>query len=143
MRIEKHIESLKEVLDEIESALKDPGGLLKHQRRLAIMLSLGICELVEIYFHKLGIMKSGSRIKHTFFKKKDAKEEISNQIAISPDDVKNLDEILNIAKSVEEKRDDMFYGSPVNEEELLKDKINQFLELKNLIEKEVGGVIEK
>ncbi|MCX6821785.1 MAG: hypothetical protein NTW30_03325 [Candidatus Aenigmarchaeota archaeon] len=98
VRIEKHIESLKEVLDEIESALKDPGGLLKHQRRLAIMLSLGISELVEIYFHKLGIMKSGSRIKHTFFKKKDAKEELSNQIAISPDDVKNLDEILNIAK---------------------------------------------
>lgn len=143
MRIEKHIESLKEVLDEIESALKDPEGLLKHQRRLAVMLSLGISELIEIYFHKLGIMKSGSRIKHTLFRKKDVKEKLSNQIVVPSDNVKNLDEILNIAKSIEEKRDDMFYGSPVSAEELLKEKINQFLELENLIEKEIGDIIEK
>ena len=52
MRIEKHHEVLKEVEDEINTALQDPGGMRKHQRRLAFMISLGIAELVEMYFHK-------------------------------------------------------------------------------------------
>ena len=59
MRAEKHKKALQEVLDEIQTALDDPRGLVAHQRRLATMLSIGTCELIEIYFHKLGIMKGG------------------------------------------------------------------------------------
>ena len=69
MRIEKHEETLKEVLDEIELASKNPKGLIAHQRRLAFALSLGASTLIELYFHKLNIMKEGSRIDHRFFKK--------------------------------------------------------------------------
>lgn len=142
MRLEKHIEALSEVMDEIKSALEDPNGLEKHQRRLALMLSLGICELIEIYFHKLNIMKEGSRIKHDWFKQKRVKEKLSNQVISDLSNVKNIDKIIDIAKGIEEKRDDMAYGAPIGEEDLLKHKINDFLKLKKMIEEEIGGIIE-
>lgn len=142
MRLEKHIESLKEVLREIESALEDAQGLASHQRRLAAMLSLGICELVEIYFHKLGIMKEGARIKHGVFRKGNMDEVLSNQITAPLKAVKNMERILEIAVDIENSRDDMLYGSPVNEEEMLKEKIDEFLDLKKLIESEIGDMVE-
>ena len=52
MKEERHIETLKEVLDEIETALKDVRGRVSHQRRLAFSLSLGVVNLIELYFHK-------------------------------------------------------------------------------------------
>lgn len=142
MRLEKHIEGLKEVLSEIESALEDTRGLASHQRRLAAMLSLGICELVEIYFHKLGIMKEGARIKHGLFRKNNMEELLSNQITAPLDSTKSIGRILEIVVDIEESRDDMLYGSPLNEEELLKEKIDEFLDMKKLIENEIGDIIE-
>ena len=70
MRKEKHKEVLKEIEEEIESALKDERGLLSHQRRLAFSLSLGMANIIELYFHKLDIIKEGSKINHLWFKKK-------------------------------------------------------------------------
>jgi len=102
MRIEKHQESLKEVLDEINTALDDPRGLISHQRRLAMMLSIGNCELIELYFHKLGIIKEGSRIKHDWFKQKRIKEKLENQIISPINQVTQIDNILLIATSIEE-----------------------------------------
>lgn len=142
MRLERHIEALNEVMDEITSALEDPKGLKKHQRRLAIMLSLGACGLIEIYFHKLGIMKNGSTIKHSWFKQKRIKESLSNQIISGLDNVKNIGRIIKISEGIEEKRDDMAYGAPVKEDDLLKEKINDFLELKNIVENEIGDILE-
>ena len=55
MRLEKHLECLKEVADEINIALNDARGIISHQRRIALMLSIGVCELIELYFHKLKI----------------------------------------------------------------------------------------
>lgn len=136
MRLEKHEEGLKEVLSEIESALEDAQGLTSHQRRLAMMLSLGICELIEIYFHKIGIMKGSARIKHGMFRKGNMEVALSNQITAPLKTVKNIERILEIAAIIENSRDDMAYGSPLNEEELLKEKIDEFLEMKKLIETE-------
>ena len=48
MKKEKYGEILKEVLDEIETALKDKRGLLAHQRRLAFSLSLGAETLLVV-----------------------------------------------------------------------------------------------
>ena len=142
MRLEKHQESLKEVLDEINTALEDSRGLISHQGRLAMMLPIGNCELIELYFHELGIIKEGSRIKYDWFKQKRIKEKLENQIINPIDQVTKIDSILFLATSIEEKRDDLAYGSPVQEETLLMEKINQFFELKKIIEKEVGGLIE-
>ena len=141
MRLEKHIKALQEVMDEIQMSLEDPRGLVAHQRRLATMLSIGTCELIEIYFHKLGIMKGGGRIKHTMFRRKGIEEQLSNQIISALSNIKNIDAIITIAKTIEAERDNMAYGSPQPHEQLLKAKIEDFLELKRIIEKEIGDVI--
>ena len=46
----KNTEIIKEVMDEIDSALKDPNGINSHQRRIAFSLSLGVVFLIEEYF---------------------------------------------------------------------------------------------
>lgn len=142
MRIKKHIEILKEVMEEIESALSDPGGLVKHQRRLAMMLSIGVAEIMEVYFHKKDAMKTGSRIQHQWFKlsKKNLVRKISQQISKPLDKIENIDHLMELGRDVERGRDDIAYGSPLSDEKLLKQKIDEFLELKNEIEREVGGL---
>lgn len=143
MRAEKHVESLREAMDEIEKSLEDSRGLLIHQRRLAAMLSIGTCDLIEIYLHRLKIMKEGSRIKHQFLRKADVKERLSNQITAPLQKVKKIDEILKLAVEIEEKRDDLAYGSPLTDEKFLKEKIDQFLDLKRIVESETGDIFER
>jgi hypothetical protein len=140
MRIDKHIEVLREVEDEISAALKDSGGMAKHQRRLAFMISLGIAELVEVYFHSLGIIKEGSRIKHEWFKKKAVKEILASQIIKPIESIRNIDRVISISREIEERRNDLAYSSPVEEEVILKEEINHYFEIKRIIEKEVGGL---
>lgn len=141
MKIEKHLEALKEVMEEIDSALNSEKGLLKHQRRLALMISLGVAELIELYFHRLDIIKEGSRIKHDWFKKKDIKLILSNQLTSPIENVKNIDQILEICRQIEDKRNDLAYSSPLEEEDLLKEEINNFFEIRKLVE-EVAGKID-
>jgi len=141
MRLEKHRKALQEVMDEIQISLEDPRGLVAHQRRLATMLSMGTCELIEIYFHKQGVIKGGGRIKHTMLRGKDIKERLSNQIITSLSSIRNIDAIITLAKSIEAERNNIAYGSPQPHEQLLKAKIEDFLELKRLIEKETGDII--
>ena len=134
MKIEKHEVILKEVLDEIESALKDNRGLISHQRRLAFSLSLGSVNLIEIYLRKLDIMKEGSKINHMWFKRKDdtIKDYIQKQITVPLHSVADIDKIIEIAFKIEEKRDDLAYGAP-STEKLLQEKINLFFELKKVV----------
>ena len=140
MKLEKHTDAIREVEDEIDSALKDPGGLGKHQRRLAFMISFGIAELIEIYFHKLKIMKQGSRIKHDWLKKKTALNSQENQIIKPIDQVKEIENIIKISKRIEEKRNDLAYSSPVEEDEILKEEINGYFRIKRIVEIETGDI---
>ncbi|MEK6846286.1 MAG: hypothetical protein AABY26_05985 [Nanoarchaeota archaeon] len=142
MRLEKHLESLHEVMDEIGAALNDSRGLSSHQRRLALMLSVGFCELVEIYFHKLQILKPGSRIKHDWFRQKRIKEKLEQQVTSPLSGLAGIDEIISLAVQLEESRDDLAYGSPVNEEEFIRSRIDLFLKMKKIIENRVGGIDE-
>ena len=132
---EKNEEAIKEVFDEIESSLKDPNGIILHQRRLAFSLSLGVVCLLENYLEKLNISKPGSKINHLWLKKKkeNAKKLISNQIICPIENVNNINEILDIAYKIEKERNELAYGKPVHEE-VLKEKINLFLELKKRLE---------
>lgn len=133
MKTEKHEEILKEVLDEIESALKNNKGLLAHQRRLAFVLSLGAVNLLEMFLHKLDIIKEGSKIDHRWFKKKEETilEQIQKQIISPINSLNNLKEIIKLISKIEEKRDDLAYGAP-STEKVLQEKINLFFELKEL-----------
>lgn len=134
MRRERHEGILKEVLDEIESALNDKNGLLMHQRRLAFSLSLGAVNLLELHFHNLNVMKEGSMIEHTWFKrnKKNVFEKLGKQITSPVDSIKDIDEIVDIIREIEERRDDLAYGAPATEN-LLQNKINLFFKLKKIL----------
>lgn len=134
MKKEKLEESLKEVLDEIETALKDQKGLIAHQRRLAFSLSLGATVLLELYLHKLSIIKEGSKINHTWFKRKKENilEILQNQITSPASSVPDIDKILDLIIKIEEKIDDLAYGAPADEK-ILQEKINLFFELKGAI----------
>jgi len=131
---EKHIETLKEAEEEIDSALTDKRGLLPHQRRLAFSLSIGMVSLIELYFHNLSVIKEGSKINHLWFKRKveNIKERLQNQISSPIDNIENINEIVDLARKLEEKRDDLVYGAPSNEK-ILQEKINLFLELRKII----------
>ena len=133
MRIEKHQEVLKEVLDEIETALKDKRGLLAHQRRLAFSLSLGMSNIIELYLHKLNLIKEGSKINHLWFRSKKEKvfENLQKQVTVPANSIPNINKIIEIANKIEEKRDDIAYGAPTTEE-ILQQKINLFFELKEV-----------
>jgi len=128
-------EIIKEVLDEIESALKDNKGIINHQRRLAFSLSLGAVSLIEIYLKRKNVLKSGAKINHLWLKKKkeNVKKFISNQIICPIENLKEIDNILNISYKIEKERNEIAYGKPVSEE-ILKEKINLFLNLKKEIE---------
>ncbi|MBI2507406.1 hypothetical protein HYV89_00445 [Candidatus Woesearchaeota archaeon] len=134
MRRERHEEALKEVLDEIEVALNDKNGLLMHQRRLAFSLSLGAVNLLELYFHKLDVMKEGSKIDHTWFKRKKERvlEILQKQITSPIKSLEKIDEVVEIICRIELKRDDLAYGAPASET-VLQDKINLFFKLKEIV----------
>ena len=133
MKREKHEEILKEVLDEIETALKDKQGLLAHQRRLAFSVSLGAVTLLEIYLHKLDVMKEGSKIDHTWFKKKKERvfEYLQKQITTQINSITDLDKIIDIMVDIENKRNDLAYGVAATEK-ILQEKINLFFKLKEI-----------
>ena len=137
MNVEKHREALEEVYETINDALNDPNGLLKHQRRVASMTSLGMQHLVEIHFHKLNIMKPGAHVKHEWFRmgEKNLRAKLSSILTESLGSVKKIAEIIPMAYQIESDRNEIMYGAPLKNDSKLREKIDTFLEIKNLIEK--------
>jgi hypothetical protein len=124
-----------EVSDEIESALKDPQGLVAHQRRLAFLLSLGTVALLEQYLKKKSVLKPGEKIDHRWLKKKkeNAKLLIEKRITTTIASLPEVDVLLETAYLIEKDRNDMAYGKGVSEK-TIQEKINKFLELKKRVE---------
>ncbi len=130
MKIEKREEILKEVIDEIDSALKDNRGLVFHQRRLAFLLSLGALNILELYLHNLNVIKEGVKLNHLWFKRKrqTINEYLQNQIISPISSIKDMEKIIDLIIQIEEKRDDLAYGAKANEE-VIQQKINLFFKL--------------
>ena len=134
---EKNKKILDEVLDEIETALKDPKGIVAHQRRLAFALSLGAVSLIENYLTNKNVLKKGAKINHRWFKKKkeNVRNLISRHLISSIDNLEKIDSILDKTFNLENERNEIAYGKPVSEDKL-KEKINLFFELKKEAEDE-------
>jgi hypothetical protein len=132
---EKYKEIFDEVMDEIESSLKDSRGITAHQRRLAFSLSFGMINLLEFYLNKLNVLKPGAKINHLWLKKKrdNAKKLISSQITSQIDSIENIDKILDAAFKIESERNELVYGKKVSED-ALNERINLFLDLKKELE---------
>ena len=133
MKEEKHQEIIKEVLEEIESSITDKRGLVSHQRRLAFIISLGVANILELYFHKHNVIKEGSIVNHLWFKRKKEKiiDQLQNQLTSPINSLNEINKILEIIIKIEEKRDDLAYGAPASER-ILQEKINLFFELRKL-----------
>ncbi|HMF32643.1 MAG TPA: hypothetical protein VKK79_14565, partial [Candidatus Lokiarchaeia archaeon] len=114
------------------------------QRRLAGMISLGVQQLVEIYFHKLHVIEPGSQIKHEWFNQslRKLKLKLQPMVTVSIENLPGLDEILYIATQIELQRNEIVYGVPLDEDTALREKIDLFLELKKLVEELTGEPID-
>lgn len=141
MHEEKHKAALSEVEDSIGEAIKSP-SLLNRQRLLMSAMSLGMQHLIELWLHKSKAIKPGATIKHEIFKSelKRLKERLVGMLTKQIDTLKNADKILEIARTIEINRDDIIYGSPLNNDQILREKINLFFELKKEIIKTVGEI---
>jgi hypothetical protein len=127
----KKLSILDEVIDEIETALQDPRGLIYHQRRIAFALSLGSVELLEHYLKRLNVFKIGAKINHLWLKKKkeNVKPFISRSLTCPIDNINKIDKLLELAYKIEEERNLQAYGKQVSDE-IIREKINLFFELK-------------
>lgn len=132
---EKYIKIIEEVLDEINLSLEDSRGMEIHQRRLAFSLSLGASTLIESYFDDKEVLKSGAKINHQWFNKSlnNLKEILSNQIICSLEGFNSLDNFLELAQKIENKRNLIIYGKDFSET-ALRELIGFFFELKEKIE---------
>jgi hypothetical protein len=126
-----------EVSDEIESALKDPKGIVSHQKRLAFCLSLGTTNLLEKYIKDKGVLKVGNKINHRWLKKKkeNIKKIIQDKITCPIEELKRLDFILDSIYKIETKRNELAYGKDTDEK-TLRNLIEFYLDLKKEIENE-------
>lgn len=140
MNVEKHNEALLEVYKTISEALNDTNGLLSHQRRIALITSLGMQQLIELYFHKLSVIKPGTQIKHEWFKLEEENRlrKLGAVLTKSIRQIPRMDEILFLAHQIEVDRNDLAYEATLSEDKKLKEKIDVFLELKNIVQSEIG-----
>lgn len=134
MKKEKHEEILKEVDEEIKLALEDNRGLLPHQRRLIFMISLGAENLLELYFHRLDVIKVGTKLDHRWFKrrKEHIYDRLQNQITSEIRNIERIEEIIDLIVQIEDRRDELVYGAPTSER-VLQERINLYIKLKEVL----------
>ena len=134
MKTEKHLEVLREVEETIEEALES-GNILDYQRRLATMLSLGMQQMIELFLHKHKAIKPGTQVKHEWFRmgSRNLNTRLSSVLTTEMEKVPGLGEIVELAKTIEEDRNELVYGSPLDDDEILREKIDAFLEIKKMV----------
>jgi len=104
---------------EIEGAVKS--GLEGKQRTLGFHTSAACADMLEIHLHKLGLLPDDHLLKHEWFVSKNKlKEKL-------PFDFKGKDELLELIRSVEIKRNNFCYGKKktIGELESLVDDFNK------------------
>ncbi len=140
MQKAKHTDALKEVMATIEEALGS-SSVLPYQRRLIAMISIGLQHMVELYLHRLKVIKPGIHIKHNWFAlgEENIRSRFSAVLTMPFGKVPEINEIVSLARSIEIDRNDILYGAPLADGKSLKEKINSFLEIKKIVEK--TGVI--
>ena len=132
MNIDKHYERLMESLEVLDESISK--GIAKRQRTIGFNCSAAAADMLEIFLHKNDLIDPGFVVKHDWFK---SKNKIKEKF---PFDFKNKNEILKIMEEVEEKRNDLCYGSP-KEEKVIEEIILKFNKLKKLF-MEMGVEIE-
>ena len=143
MQEEKHMAALDEVRRSLEVALKDPKGLLTHQRLLMSALSLGMQHLMELWLHRSKAIKPGATVKHEWLasEEKRLRIRLAGMLTKELSAIERSDSIIAFAREIERDRNDIIYGAPLNSDLMLKQKIESFFELKKSIETSTGEPI--
>ncbi|MFA7707707.1 MAG: hypothetical protein WCX73_02050 [Candidatus Pacearchaeota archaeon] len=123
MKIESHLENLKESIREIEEAITQ--GLVNKQRTLGFHTSAGAADIIEIILHKNNLIDLGFIIKHEWFNSKRKIEEKLNF------EFPKKKEILDLAVKIEFVRNSLCYGKR-QEEDKLEELVSNFNKLKEI-----------
>ncbi len=132
MNVDKHYERLKESLEVLDDCISK--DIVKRQRTIGFNCSAAASDMLEIYLHKKDLIDPGFVVKHEWLK---SKNKINDKF---PFDFENKEQILALMLRIEEKRNDLCYGSPKKEEDV-RDIILRFNKLKQLF-KSLGVKIE-
>jgi len=123
MKIESHLENLRESTREIEEAIRK--GLLQKQRTIGFHTSAGAIDMLEIMLHKNNLVDAGFVIKHEWFK---SKKKIAEKFHFNFSD---KEEIIKLVTNIENMRNKLCYGKRVKEKEL-ENVVQNFNKLKEL-----------
>lgn len=129
MKIESHLENLKESIKEIEESITH--GLVNKQRTLGFHTSAGAADIIEIILHKNNLIDMGFIVKHEWF---NSKRKIEEKLNFGFPGKK---EILDLAVKIEFVRNSFCYGKR-QEEEKLEELVSDFNRLKELFVEVTG-----
>lgn len=110
MKIEHHLENLKESIREVEDAVKT--GLTQKQRTLGFHTSSAAIDILEIILHKHNLIDPGFIIKHEWL---NSKKKIEEKL---PFDFPKRKEIMESIIKIESARNKFCYGKRQSEHEL-------------------------
>ncbi|MEK6935212.1 MAG: hypothetical protein AABW67_00330 [Nanoarchaeota archaeon] len=123
MKIQSHLENLKESIAEIDESISK--GLVSKQRTLGFHASAGAVDILEIILHKNRLIDPGFIIKHEWFNSKRKIEEKLNF------EFPKKKEILDLVVKIEFVRNSFCYGKR-QEEERLEELVFNFNKLKEI-----------
>ena len=129
MKVETHLESLRESVREVEESIKK--GIVDKQRTLGFHTSAGAMDMLEIILHKNNLIDPGFTVKHDWFL---SKKKINKKF---PFEFQNKREILDLVVAIESIRNSLCYGKRKKEEEL-EQMIKDFNKLKNTFVETTG-----
>ncbi len=111
MKIESHLENLKESIRKIEDAITE--GLERNQRTLGFHASSGAVDMLEIILHKNNLIDAGFIIKHEWLNSKNV---LSEKLSF---EFPKKEEIISLMMQIEAMRNPFCYGRRRKEEELM------------------------
>ncbi|MBI2148652.1 hypothetical protein HYU23_03150 [Candidatus Woesearchaeota archaeon] len=125
MKIENHYKRLKENIEVLEESIKK--DIIERQSTIGFSVSAASIHLIEILLHKNNLMDQSFIIKHEWFK---STHKIKDKFDF---DFPRKEDIINLMKEIQEKRNDFCYGSPKKEEEII-DYIQKFNKLREIFD---------
>ncbi len=125
MKIESHLENLRESFRKIEQGIKE--GLQENQRTIGFHTSAAAMDMLEIILHKNNLIDPGFMVKHEWFNSKN----IINQKFDFEFPKKK--EMLQLTANIESFRNKLCYGKR-QDEAVLESLIKDFLKLKKIFQ---------
>ncbi len=125
MKIEGHLERLKESLGALEGAIQ--GDITKKQMTIGFHTSVASANLLELYLHKSDLADYTFRFQHNWM---NSKKKMKDRL---PFDFPHKEELLDLLYFIERNKDKLCYGKPQPEEAII-EQIEKFNQVKKIFE---------